>query len=245
MFIDTPPITLSCTRTGAHAFPNEHLFDIPTLHDSSGNPAVQAGDFCVVGVLTNQNNNVVPTRIVPAGFTLIATSVGTQQNGNTAQGNMYAKILTAADIGAVKATTNPTDNGRVMCATFRMSKPVQSFTSKVVVDSGPSGGAPGALQTGASSAADDLIPGTSLFVGMGLAQSGHTDTFVQAVGSGAYNLVDVNDNVGNIVSATRIGYGMWPYGLPLFSLGVLLFIQMPDASTINSNYSALAWFVLN
>lgn len=236
MFIDTPPITLSCTRTGANAFPNEHLFVIPALHQAAGTPAVQPGDFCVVGVLTNQNNNVAPVRVVPAGFTLLATSPGTQQNGNVSHGNLYAKILTAADIGATKSTTNPTENGRIMCATFQMNRPVLNFSSASFIDGpGPMGGDPPLLTVGAPG----NPAGTLLIVFMGLGESGHTPSQNGIIGSAPYN-ASGTDDTGTVVSSTRTYYSMYPFGVP----GVGAQFNMPDAAALNANWELGLYFIL-
>lgn len=237
MFIDTPPITLSCTRTGANAFPNEDRFVIPTLHQAAGTPAVQPGDFCIVLDLANSNNGVLPPPVTPAGFTHIAGSNGSQQNGNVSKGHMSAKILAAADIGATKIGLNPTDNGRKMVATFQMNRPVSYFTAFGFSDgAGPIGGDPPLLTT----VPTNPVAGTCLMVGMGCGESGFTPVGVNISGSAPYN-VSGTDDTGTVVSSTRVFYSMYPFGT------TALFIQfnMPDASVNNANWAATCGFILN
>lgn len=232
MFINTPPITLSCTRTGAAAFPNEQNFTIPTTHDS-GN-AVKAGDLCVLGDLCNNNNGSFPALVAPSGFTFIGTSTGLQQNGNASRAAMSYKILTAADIGAVRVGMNPTDNARKMLATFEMNRAVQSVVAAGYSDSGPTGGDP--LQINVSPIAPYL--GTSLVVLMGLGQTAHAPTQSGVIGSQPYNLTA--DDTGAVLSATRIYYSMYPFGVTP-ATGA---INMGDVSTINSNWSCGCYFFL-
>lgn len=237
MFINTPPITLSCTRTGANAFPNEHLFVIPSVHQAAGSPAVQPGDFCVIADLANSANGTLPTPVTPSGFTHIAGSNGSQQNGNASKGHLSAKILTAADIGATRTGLNGSDNGRKMVATFQMSRPVSFFSAFGFSDgAGPIGGDPPLL----TSVPSNPIAGTLLFVGMGCGESGFTPTGVNVFGSIPYN-ISGTDDTGTVVSATRVFYSMYPFGVTASNFQ----FNMPDASANNANWALTCGFILN
>lgn len=239
MFINSPPITLSCTRTGANAFPNENQFVIPTLHTAAGTPAVVPGDLCVVFDLCNNNNGVYPVNNTPAGFTLLFGALGSQQNGNLSKANVYAKILATADIGALRSGMIPTENARKMVCTFQMSRPVQSFTLLQGLIGGPQGTDCGTFGLGAPA----IVAGTQLDLFMSCSESAHTPTQSGIFGSAPYN-VSGTDDTGSVASATRAYYSMWPF------LGATTHFSGPqfhagDAAVNNANAICGVQFALN
>lgn len=212
MFINSPPITLGCTRTGAEAFPLEERFIIPTVHTTPGTPNVLPGDLCVVLDLANNNNGVYPVNNTPVGFTNLFGDLGNQANGNLSKMNAYAKILAAADIGATKVGMAETENARKMVATFQMNRPVQSFTLLSNIRSGPQGTALGNLSLGVPDNADiGNQTGTQLAVFMSAGEIAHTPSSSGIIGSAPYNSVGT-DPTGAVVSATRCYYSMYPFG---------------------------------
>lgn len=239
MFINSPPITLSLTRTGANAFPQEQAFTIPTLHTAAGTPAVLPGDLCLVLDLCNNNDGTNPSLNTPPGFTLLTNQLGSQQNGNKSRLALYAKILATADIGNTFSGMTETENARKMVCTFQMSRPVQNFTVLQVSDAGPLGAAIGTMSLGAPA----IVAGTQLDVFLSCMENVHTPSSSGIFGSAPYN-VSGTDDTGSIASATRSYYSMWPFtggtthfSGPQYTPG--------DASPTHANAAAAVQLALN
>lgn len=239
MFINSPPITLGVTRTGASAFPNEQNFVIPTVHTTPGTPNVVPGDLCLVLDLCNNNNGVYPVNNIPSGFTLLGGALGSQQDGNLSKLCVYAKILATADIGATKTGMLETENARKMVCTFNMNRPVQSFTLLQLQMAGPQGTAVGTLSLGAPA----IVAGTQLDVFMSCSENGHTPSSSGIFGSAPYNSTGTDDT-GSVVSATRAYYSMWPYlGATTHFSGPQF--TPPDATATYANCACAVQLALN
>lgn len=195
---------LGITRTGANAFPNEHLFVIPTTHNPDGN-AVQPGDLCVLFDLANNNTAAIPALVTPAGFTNIGGATGSDGVDGARCAASY-KILAAADIGATKTGMNGTENERKMCAVFRPSRPIVGVTPGGFVVSAPTNGNPASQVI--------VVPtsstGNILVIGMACAENSITSIAAWTPGvPNPYRAVA--DNIGGS-SATRSLYAHYPYG---------------------------------
>lgn len=196
-------------RSGANAFPNEHLFVVPTTNSVTGTP-VEAGDLCVLFDLANNNTAAIPALVTPTGFTSIGGTTGADGSGNGARCAASYKILAAADIGATFTGMNGTENERKMVCSFRMSRPVQSVTPGGFVVSAPTGGDPSGVSI--------VVPGSStgniLVLAMACAENPITALTSWTPGGGSQYVSPANaaDELG-AATATRSPYTYYPYGV--------------------------------
>jgi hypothetical protein len=232
-FIDDGcPALITSLRFGPDASPGS-TFTIPT--DDLDGRNFRAGDVVFFCQLAENTTSTPPAFVMPAGFTsLVASQVTTDGAGLGVRTATGFKIMTAADVGAVKTGMNGAQRNRLCGIALGFNRPVQSVS---LVDS--------ALTLSASAvvsrtvAWDGLNTGSHLYLGFAHGEvsiSNAQYTWNAGPTGSAYDQNDPSPGTGG-ASPTRTYYTFTQQGrTPASSITMTL---GPDMGDFNMNYAML------
>lgn len=226
--MDEGLVILGANRNGAHAFPDQHLIDIPSVDSVDGTTPIKAGDFAVLCDVAVNSSATLPTAVTPTGWSIISSGSGTTSDGDGVRVVVSRKTLTASDPGTTITGMVGANYARKILAVFRASRPIISVS---VADNtlSISSGDPGSVAI----ASDD---GAGNVLAVGFAVSENTITAAQfswspsETGTTYTDPADATDATGATAgSQTRAHYSFYPRGVTPAGHT----IDMPDLGTIN------------